>query len=89
VDADAGTGPNPLCAGAASAPFQPPRTCDALSGNTTTSRPTNAIYATSWFGCYRNAAGALVTDPNDNCEFACGNRGLCASGLSGPSARPS
>jgi hypothetical protein len=82
--ADAGSSLSPLCQGAATAPFQPPATCDALSGNTTTSRPSNAIYATSWFGCYRNAAGTLVTDPYDNCEFACGSRGLCASGLSGP-----
>lgn len=81
---DAATPVSTLCSGAASAPFQPPTVCDALSGNTTTTRPTNAVYATSWFGCYRNAAGTLVTDPNDNCEFACGSRGLCASGLSGP-----
>ena len=84
ASSDAGPARSPLCNGAASAAFESPVTCDALSGNTTTSRPANAIYATSWFGCYRNATGALVTDPNDNCEFACGNRGLCASGLSGP-----
>ena len=42
------------------------------------------MYSTSWFGCYRDAAGTLVTDPSDNCEFACGNRGLCAAWLSGP-----
>jgi hypothetical protein len=72
------------CQGAASAAFEPPTTCDAQSGNTTTSKPSNAIYSTSWFGCYRNAAGTLIKDPTDNCEFACGNRGLCAAGLSGP-----
>ena len=82
--ADAGLSRSPLCAGASTAPFQAPTTCDALSGNTTTSRPMNSVYATSWFGCYRNASGSLVTDPSDNCEFACGNRGLCAAGLSGP-----
>jgi hypothetical protein len=81
---DAGRALSPLCQGAATASFQPPTTCDALSGNTTTSRPANAIYATSWFGCYRNGAGTLVKDPYDNCEFACGSRGLCASNLSGP-----
>jgi hypothetical protein len=81
---DAGASRSPLCQGAATAAFEAPATCNALSGNTTTTRPSNAIYATSWFGCYRNAAGAIVKDPYDNCEFACGSRGLCASNLSGP-----
>jgi hypothetical protein len=81
---DAAATANALCLGASTASFEAPTTCDAVSGNTTTTRPANSVYATSWFGCYRNAAGTLVTDPSDNCVFACGNRGLCATGLSGP-----
>jgi len=81
---DAASTPSARCVGVSTASFEAPTSCDALSGNTTTTRPVNSVYSTSWFGCYRNAAGTLVTDPSDNCEFACGNRGLCAAGLSGP-----
>ena len=84
-DAGAPVSPlSPLCDGAATAPFEPPTSCDALSGNTTTTRPANSIYSTSWFGCYRDDSGRLVTDPYDNCQFACGSRGVCSGALTGP-----
>ncbi len=73
-----------LCAGVATASFQPPSVCDAASGNTSTEIPKNGIYSTSWFGCYRKADGTIYKDPSDNCLFACGSKGLCAAGLSGP-----
>lgn len=73
-----------LCKGVATAPFDPPSVCDASSGNTTTELPSNNIYSTSWFGCYRKTDGTIYKDPYDNCEFACGDKGLCASSLTGP-----
>jgi hypothetical protein len=73
-----------LCKGVATAPFDPPGVCDASSGNTSTEIPSNNIYSTSWFGCYRKTDGTIYKDPYDNCEFACGNKGLCASTLTGP-----
>ncbi len=73
-----------LCDGVASAPFDPPNVCDGPGGNTSKELPSNGVYSTSWFGCYRKADGTIYKDPYDNCEFACGSKGLCASGLSGP-----
>jgi len=73
-----------LCEGVATAPFDPPSVCDSSSGNTTSEIPSNNIYSTSWFGCYRKTDGTIYKDPYDNCEFACGDRGLCASSLTGP-----
>lgn len=73
-----------LCKGVASAAFDPPSVCDASGGNTSTEIPSNDIYSTSWFGCYRKTDGTIYKDPYDNCEFACGNKGLCASTLTGP-----
>lgn len=73
-----------LCDGFSTLPFDVPDKCDGPSGTTTTEIPVNRIYATSWFGCYRKTDGTIYKDPTDNCLFACGNKGLCASGLSGP-----
>ncbi len=73
-----------VCDGVATASFVPPTTCDKLSGNTTSEVPPNGVFSTSWFGCYKKSDGTIYKDPSDNCEFACGNKGLCASGLSGP-----
>ncbi len=73
-----------LCKGVSGASFDPPSICDASGGNTTTEIPSNNIYSTSWFGCYLKSDGTIYKDPYDNCEFACGNRGLCASTLTGP-----
>ena len=85
ADAPTDTGSiDTLCTGVATASFQPPSVCDAASGNTSTEIPKNGIYSTSWFGCYRKSDGTIYKDPTDNCLFACGNKGLCASGLSGP-----
>lgn len=81
---DTGSSIEALCAGVDAASFQPPATCDASSGNTSTEVPKNRIYSTSWFGCYRKADGTIYKDPSDNCLFACGSKGLCAAGLSGP-----
>jgi hypothetical protein len=68
-----------LCAGGA--PALAPTTC---SGSTSSQLSPSGFYATSWFGCYRKPDGSIYKDPNDNCEFACGNQGLCSSSLSGP-----
>jgi hypothetical protein len=57
--------------------------CDGPSGNTTTEIPSNRMYSTSWFGCYREEDGSIYQDPYDNCEFACGDQGLCG-GNPGP-----
>ena len=73
-------GSPPSCTGS----FQPPLSCNGPSSSTSKTIPANGLYATSWFGCYRTASGAIHDDPYDNCQFACGNRGLCPSGLSGP-----
>lgn len=81
---DGGASIEALCAGVDAASFQPPATCDASSGNTSTEIPKNRVYSTSWFGCYRKADGTIYKDPSDNCLFACGSKGLCAAGLSGP-----
>lgn len=62
----------------------PPVVCDGPSGNTTSEIPPNNLYATSWFGCYFNDDGTIHEDPFDNCEFACGNQGLCPAGQDGP-----
>src|SRR5207244_3659233 len=78
-----GSGPD-VCAGVASAPFEAPTACDGPSGNTSTQIPSNHVYSTSWFGCYAKPDGTIVQDPTDNCEFACGSKGLCPSGQSGP-----
>ncbi|MFO0658257.1 MAG: hypothetical protein U0165_00260 [Polyangiaceae bacterium] len=73
-----------LCDSVVGASFIPPTNCDAASGNTTTEKAPNSMYATSWFGCYLKGDGTIYQDPSDNCEFACGNQGLCDSSLSGP-----
>lgn len=74
----------PLCDGFSTLPLDIPDKCDGPGGTTTTEIPVNRIYATSWFGCYRKADGTIYKDPSDNCLFACGSKGLCAAGLSGP-----
>ncbi len=91
TDTPTDTGPSidALCAGVDAASFQPPSVCDASSGNTSTEIPKNRIYSTSWFGCYRKTDGTIFKDPTDNCLFACGNKGLCASGLTGPECEAS
>lgn len=76
--------PKSICDGASGLKFQPPKVCDKLGGNTTSEIPSNGYYSTSWFGCYYKSDGTLYKDPYDNCEFACGNKGLCKSGMSGP-----
>lgn len=86
---DTGPSIDALCAGVDTASFQPPSVCDASSGNTSTEIPKNRVYATSWFGCYRKTDGTIFKDPTDNCLFACGNKGLCASGLTGPECEAS
>lgn len=73
-----------VCAGIEGQPLIPPTSCDGPRGHTATERPTNGLYATSWFGCYRADDGTVVKDPYDNCEFACGSRGLCPAGQDGP-----
>jgi hypothetical protein len=73
-----------VCDGVDGASFQPPAVCDKLSGNTTSEIPDNNLYATSWFGCYFKSDGSIYKDPFDNCEFACGNKGLCPAGQDGP-----
>ena len=73
-----------VCAGVASASFEPPTVCDGPAGNTSTQIPSNHVYATSWFGCYAKPDGTIVQDPSDNCEFACGSKGLCPSTQTGP-----
>ena len=82
--ADGGPSIDALCAGVAAASFEPPSVCDGPSGYTTTVIPKNRMYSTSWFGCYKKPDGTIYKDPTDNCLFACGSKGLCASGLSGP-----
>ena len=72
------------CAALVDDSLTPPTTCDGPSGNTTTQIPSNGVYSTSWFGCYFNADGTIHEDPADNCEFACGNQGLCSPGQDGP-----
>lgn len=74
----------PTTAPTCSTSFKPPTTCDGPSGYTSRQIPSNALYSTSWFGCYRRPDGGTYKDPYDNCQFACGNRGLCPSGISGP-----
>jgi hypothetical protein len=76
--------PSSICDDIAGEDFVPPSTCDGPSGNTTTEIPRNGLYATSWFGCYREDDGSIYQDPYDNCEFACGSQGLCPAGQSGP-----
>lgn len=73
-----------LCDDVAGAALVPPVTCDGPRGTTTTETPPNSLYSTSWFGCYFGDDGEIVKDRLDNCEFACGNRGLCPVGQSGP-----
>ena len=79
------SGSDDYCASAAcsggSLPLHPPSTC---SGSTSSELSPNGFYATSWFGCYRKPDNTIFHDPSDNCEFACGSQGLCASSLSGP-----
>ncbi|MCH9684364.1 MAG: septal ring lytic transglycosylase RlpA family protein [Deltaproteobacteria bacterium] len=79
--------PRPLpdaCNGASEASLIPPTQCDGPRGNTTTEIPANGLYATSWFGCYFEEDGTIHEDRYDNCEFACGSRGLCTPEQDGP-----
>ena len=76
--------PTALCDGIDAEPLITPTNCDGPNGNTTTEIPDNHKYATSWFGCYFQDNGSIYMDPYDNCEFACGNMGLCPAGQSGP-----
>ena len=69
---------------ACSSGLGPALTCDGPSGYTSKRIPSNHLYSTSWFGCYRNSDGSVHTDPDDNCLFACGSMGNCPSGISGP-----
>lgn len=73
-----------LCDAVDDQPLIVPTTCDGPGGNTTTEVPNNHKYSTSWFGCYFQSDGTIYMDPYDNCEFACGNMGLCPAGQSGP-----
>jgi len=61
--------------------LEPPSTCNS---STSDELSPNGFYATSWFGCYREADNSIYQDPYDNCEFACGSQGLCDAALSGP-----
>lgn len=71
-----------IAAGCADAPtLEAPSSCP---GSTTSELSSSGFYATSWFGCYLKGDGTIYKDPYDNCEFACGNKGLCDSSLSGP-----
>lgn len=77
-------GSSDICEGMDGEPLVPPVTCDGPGGNTTTEKAPNGLYATSWFGCYMQDNGTIYHDPYDNCEFACGNQGLCPPDQSGP-----
>ncbi len=68
----------------ASAPFDPPNACNGPGGQTSKELPSNGVYSTSWFGCYRKSDGTIYKDPGDNCEFACGPKGYCPANQSGP-----
>ncbi len=72
------------CDGFATKPLIPPKACDKAGGLTSSEKPPNGLFSTSWFGCYRKSDGTIYKDPSDNCLFACGSMGLCASGKSGP-----
>ncbi len=82
--AGAGGGLAALCAGVASASFDPPNQCNGPGGQTSKEVPSNDIYSTSWFGCYRKSDGTIYKDPGDNCEFACGPKGHCPASQPGP-----
>lgn len=73
-----------VCDDVAGEPLITPTTCDGPSGNTSTEIPPNGLFSTSWFGCYMEDDGTIYEDPFDNCEFACGNQGLCPAGQDGP-----
>jgi hypothetical protein len=72
------------CEGFSTKPLVAPTVCDKASGNTTSEKSPNSLYATSNFGCYRKADGTIYKDPSDNCLFACGNMGLCPGITDGP-----
>jgi hypothetical protein len=65
----------------------PPRRCDRRGGRTSSEIPENGRYAASSFGCRFRADGTLHRDPDDNCELACGHRGLCDPGWDGPTCQ--
>jgi hypothetical protein len=75
--------PPALCDGVSLASFEPPTSCNGPKGQTSKQIPSNGVFSTSWFGCYRKADGSIYQDPTDNCEFACGDKGLCG-GNQGP-----
>ena len=76
--------PSSICDDVVGASLMPPTTCDGPAGNTSTEIPANGLFSTSWFGCYEQDDGTIYMDPFDNCEFACGNQGLCPTGQDGP-----
>lgn len=76
--------PSAVCEGFSSKPLLPPSSCNGPGGTTSKTIPSNGLYSSSWFGCYRKADGTIYKDPYDNCEFACGSSGYCAAGQSGP-----
>ena len=78
------TAPPPSLCDVEGEPFVPPSVCDGPSGYTSTEIPPNGLYSTSWFGCYLQDDGSIYQDPSDNCQFACGNMGLCPAGQDGP-----
>lgn len=82
TDPGTSTGGSSSCDDIAGEDFIVPGSCDGPGGNTSTEVPSNGLFSTSWFGCYYDN-GEIIQDPGDNCEFACGDRGLCP-GLSGP-----
>jgi len=86
VVAEPGANPpdDSVCDGFDTGPLIAPEACDGPSGFTSREIPSNGLYASSWFGCYRKSDGSIYKDPYDNCEFACGPRGYCPSGQSGP-----
>jgi hypothetical protein len=89
-DADATATDTPVdamgaeCDGFSTKALVPPTTCDKAGGLTSSEKPPNGLFSTSYFGCYRKTDGTIYKDPSDNCLFACGNMGLCAAGKTGP-----
>jgi len=72
------------CDGFSTKPLIPPTVCDKAGGLTSSEKPPNGLFSTSWFGCYRKPDGTIYKDPSDNCLFGCGSLGLCAAGKTGP-----
>jgi hypothetical protein len=83
TDPGESTGASSICDTIIGEDFIVPGSCDGPGGNTSTEVPSNGLFSTSWFGCYYDESGDLIQDPGDNCEFACGDQGMCP-GQSGP-----